>query len=80
MPSCLKPKLSISDEIVEPRQDMNIKVAPFIESKKFYYTNRLTQDTWDLYFCDKHPILMRQDSGEPSRPSCLYTHRGLKAM
>ena len=28
----------LADEIAEPRPDMNIKVAAFTESKKFYYT------------------------------------------
>ena len=30
--------LCLADEIVEPRQDMTIKVTAFTESKKFYYT------------------------------------------
>ena len=28
----------LTGEIAEPRPDMNIKVAAFTESKKFYYT------------------------------------------
>ena len=30
----------LADEIAEPCPDMNIKVAAFTESKKFYYTKR----------------------------------------
>ena len=30
-------KTCLADEIVEPRPDMNIKVTPFTESRKFYY-------------------------------------------
>ena len=28
----------LADEIAEPRPDMNIKIAAFTVSKKFYYT------------------------------------------
>ena len=54
----------LADEIAEPRPDVNIKVAPFTESKKFYYTTFHLYLTFTASLYDGKICLFSYESGE----------------